>query len=394
MKTFKNIVRNFFIMSTIIGSAFSVSAQSSTRIYHDAEAFDLKGHVKECVSLSRVADFPYSFYEISTECFNTNGSWMPKSDNSTIYHNENNRIESYSDSTQYDDNEYSKNTTTFIWSNGKVREIDNYHYYNTLTNVSDSMFIKYEYNNDGLISTETSIINIYKKVTNYEYTKFDDFGNWIERIEYHNCISPDETTTSQSKVTRIISYYDSTNANSYTSISTQSRNKTYDDAKAYRLKGHVKECIYSSDTTCFKPNGELVDCDNYKAIRNHKGQLMHLSRKYTEYSTYDNSTDTIDYSETISFVWENDTVVSNGYSIYYCSSDYAHNNSMLNSYKFNDFGEINAIESIWNGVVIDYSIYSDYKYDDHGNWIERKVTTEYDGENKSVIETRTITYYE
>ena len=178
MKTFKNIVRNFFIMSTIIGSAFSVSAQSSTRIYHDAEAFDLKGHVKECVSLSRVADFPYSFYEISTECFNTNGSWMPKSDNSTIYHNENNRIESYSDSTQYDDNEYSKNTTTFIWSNGKVREIDNYHYYNTLTNVSDSMFIKYEYNNDGLISTETSIINIYKKVTNYEYTKFDGFCKW------------------------------------------------------------------------------------------------------------------------------------------------------------------------------------------------------------------------
>ena len=62
-------------------------------------------------------------------------------------------------------------------------------------------------------------------------------------------------------------------------------------------------------------------------------------------------------------------------------------------HKYNNKGEVESMTSTYK-VVEDVYFYSDYKYDDHGNWIERKVTTVYDGENKSEIETRTITYYE
>ena len=50
----KNILRKTFVLFTIISCAICVNAQS-TRIYRDAEAFDLKGHVKKVVISSSEA---------------------------------------------------------------------------------------------------------------------------------------------------------------------------------------------------------------------------------------------------------------------------------------------------------------------------------------------------
>ena len=89
MKTFKNIISSLFIMITIVGSSVSSMAQTSGRIYNDAEAFNLKGYVKECVSYNKTND-----YKISTISFKSNGEWITEGDYE-LERDQNNRLLGY-----------------------------------------------------------------------------------------------------------------------------------------------------------------------------------------------------------------------------------------------------------------------------------------------------------
>ena len=114
MKTFKNIVRNFFIISTIIGSAFTVSAQSSTRIYNDAEAFNLYGPVKSFSEKTK----GYLSREPITISFNADGSII--SDNE-VFRNDDGTLDSYSYISSIDSNTII--TLTWDWNGNHIYQI-------------------------------------------------------------------------------------------------------------------------------------------------------------------------------------------------------------------------------------------------------------------------------
>ena len=186
MKTFKNIVRNFFIISTIIGSAFTVSAQSSTRIYHDAEAFQLKGHVKECVVLDD--------YSNDTTKFSSNGAIIGY-DNYKITRDNKGRLTSITIDTTYIDTTIVEGNITvepyeyqewqeFSWDKNRVIEYlygQSCCYYESGGWGSGSTGNTYKYNNKGEVESMTSTYKVVEDVYFYSDYKYDDHGNWIER---------------------------------------------------------------------------------------------------------------------------------------------------------------------------------------------------------------------
>ena len=183
----------------------------------------------------------------------------------------------------------------------------------------------------------------------------------------------------------------------------QASERIYHDAEAFDLKSHVKEVVligeYDNDTTRFDSNGAIMGYDEYQITRDKEGRLTSITLD----TTYLDSTivngvlevEPYNYRESHEFNWDKNRVSKYSYELlcdYYVSGGVGFT-STGNTFKYNRKGEITSMTSEYR-VTEDKYFYSNYKYDNHGNWIERKVTTEYNEEKTSNIEIRIITYYE
>ena len=250
----KNILRKTFVLFTIISCAICVNAQS-TRIYRDAEAFDLKGHVKKVVITSSeapAAPEEWSFLpngSISTDEFNLvyisrdnqnrlkgltlgeislNGDedceddlelspkdfFWRKSDDGLILDSKATVFEQLAQSNynKYYVNEESSEYS-FKWNGNRVCEMfdqvvwgDAYWYRGTqkweltMGGITSSSLTTYKYNAKGHISKIIVEYPWIKYSTTYTYLKFDSKGNWTKRKAKSN----DGKTTTE---TRTITYY-------------------------------------------------------------------------------------------------------------------------------------------------------------------------------------------
>lgn len=249
MTTISNFTRNLFIASTIIGSAMAINAQSSERTFNDAEAFNLKGHVKECVTLNESQD------TISFVSF-CNDGYFSIDDNDFVYRDDNGRItRMFSANIEYIDSLVTENGETievsdfawdrynlicnekvkrilnesegtefsvyaetygveFLWKDNKVTKVESYTPGSTYiwNNYSKNFLChgtgwwqasSFEYDKKGNVITEEIEYRSYKEIYTYKYLEFDSHGNWTKRKVSQNGIS-NETSIQ----TRNITYYE------------------------------------------------------------------------------------------------------------------------------------------------------------------------------------------
>lgn len=153
--------------------------------------------------------------------------------------------------------------------------------------------------------------------------------------------------------------------------STQEEIFTSPDLSLYQLKGHVKECIIPGDDMGdfiykFDENGNLISPKYEKIERDKNGAIIEYYNPETECTTR--------------VKWEDGKVIGQTDlfgDIY---------NSSSTSYKYDN--ENNIAQSVQEGIAFVIN-YSNYKFDEFGNWISR--TQEANG--ASWEESRYITYY-
>lgn len=195
MKTLKNIVRNFFIMSTIIGSAFSVSAQSSTRIYHDAEAFNLYGPVKSFSEKTK----GYLSREPISISFNADGSII--SDNE-VFRNDDGTIDSYSYISSIDSNTII--TLIWNWNGNHIYQISQSYYKKDIDYEENAYTVEVFFAEEGKIDFAYDHM---KKIEYYfEFINYDEKGNWTECVCSWNEF--DGGPVSYMTINREITYYE------------------------------------------------------------------------------------------------------------------------------------------------------------------------------------------
>ncbi len=171
MKTFKNIVRNFFIISTIIGSAFTVCAQSSTRIYYDAEAFNLYGSVKSFSEKTK----GYLSREPISISFNADGSII--SDNE-VFRNDDGTIDSYSYISSIDSNTII--TLIWNWNGNHIYQISQSYYKKDIDYAENAYTVEVFFAEEGKIDFAYDHM---KKIEYYfEFINYDEKGNWTECV--------------------------------------------------------------------------------------------------------------------------------------------------------------------------------------------------------------------
>ena len=213
MNTTKNFIRFSLITIAFFGCLFNASAESTERIYNDAKAFYLKGHVKSCT------DGDDSPNEYNTIYFNPDGSY--KTDKYTItrdydnklikLYNEKNEIEitEEGDSIEHFESECSE----VLWSSmpfpygekwtmhrgGMVFWGDCYFLYDQYGNIESKIF---HYNVTGFTYTRYD----------YKYLEFDSHGNWTKRqqiessFDYRNSVY---MSINDPRIeTRTITYYE------------------------------------------------------------------------------------------------------------------------------------------------------------------------------------------
>lgn len=146
---------------------FNAYAQENKRIYFDAEAFDLKGHVKVC----------------GNNKFSIDGAlFIPQHEYERI-EREGNRISRI----VYEDTPSAEVYTEFCWENGRV-VMSSYSAVSSYTdefgtNLSSEYNIReYKYNTSGYIIEMTESNGKALSWTyRYEYIEFDNHGNWTKR---------------------------------------------------------------------------------------------------------------------------------------------------------------------------------------------------------------------
>lgn len=214
MKTFKNIISSLFIMITIVGSSVSSMAQTSGRIYNDAEAFNLKGHVKECVT------YDEDGYDIMSVSFKSNGEWVM--DEYQLERDDQNRLLGFRDISidttyiedeeghiQMDSNIITSDTYCgFSWENNQVVEYCAYCCWSgSVWGGKNTYDIhNYEYDNNGNVTNEVYCDgHTHAEYYTYTYIKYDSHGNWIERKVKTSYYNNDDSFNSVE--TREIVYY-------------------------------------------------------------------------------------------------------------------------------------------------------------------------------------------
>lgn len=156
------------------------------------------------------------------------------------------------------------------------------------------------------------------------------------------------------------------------SLGMQAQTK-YHDVEANDATGAVK-CIKSSvmgreDITNFSKDGKMESEGIKDAKYDENGYLISVTRSFQGNDV------------TIKYIWENGRIKSQTMSIM--------GQEMTATRTYNEKGAP-ASEKINMGGQEMENPYTDYKYDDHGNWISRKASMM----GREMEQTRTIEYYE
>jgi len=147
----------------------------------------------------------------------------------------------------------------------------------------------------------------------------------------------------------------------------------FHDVEANEATGKVKKLTVNvmgqSQTINFTPEGKMQMDNLSDAVYDADGYLQSAKISAQGMST------------TVKYTWENGKMVGQSVSVM--------GQEMKTSRTYNEKGAP-ATETINMGGQSINSTYSDYQYDDHGNWISRKANMM--GQNMD--QTRTIEYYE
>ncbi len=195
--------------------------------------------------------------------------------------------------------------------------------------------------------------------------------------------------------------------------SIERRNFTTPDLVFKELHGHVAQCYWKSEarnsyiytgTFDFSEDGLLT---SRGISRNKEGQIKTM-KEYTDYDSI---------SKVYSYTWANDKPSK----LYYQSYGYSDDSGSMTFHYDNDGLLVKLTEARkddgFTTTRNNQTVYSDYEFDEMGNWIKRKVTWSYEWKNNytynskdpyrpvveyedswhkvgdSCIEIRAITYY-
>lgn len=147
----------------------------------------------------------------------------------------------------------------------------------------------------------------------------------------------------------------------------------FHDVEANEAKGSVKtmkmDIMGMSQSIEFSEDGKMVNSSLMSdAVYDENGYLTSVKMSFQGQST------------TVKITWENGRMKS-------CSLNVM-GNDVTNTYNYDENGVVTSESINMGGQLIEIP-YSDYKFDDHGNWISRK--TEMMGQEMTT--TRTFTYY-
>lgn len=148
----------------------------------------------------------------------------------------------------------------------------------------------------------------------------------------------------------------------------------YQDVEANEATGAVKSIETSlmgmAQVTTFTPDGKMTREGLSDAVYDADGYLQSCKMSFQGNVM------------SFSYKWENGKIVSQ-------TMDMGGGQAFTISRTYNEKGAPAADTFDMGGQVMD-NPYTDYKYDDHGNWISRKTNMM----GQEMEQTRTITYYE
>lgn len=147
----------------------------------------------------------------------------------------------------------------------------------------------------------------------------------------------------------------------------------FHDVEANEAKGSVKtmkmDIMGMSQSIEFSEDGKMVNSSLMSdAVYDDNGYLTSVKMSFQGQST------------TVKITWENGRMKSRSLNVM--------GNDVTNTYNYDENGVVTSESINMGGQLIEIP-YSDYKFDDHGNWISRK--TEMMGQEMTT--TRTFTYY-
>ena len=147
----------------------------------------------------------------------------------------------------------------------------------------------------------------------------------------------------------------------------------FHDVEANEAKGSVKtmkmDIMGMSQSIEFSEDGKMVNSSLMSdAVYDENGYLISVKMSFQGQST------------TVKITWENGRMKSRSLNVM--------GNDVTNTYNYDENGVVTSESINMGGQLIEIP-YSDYKFDDHGNWISRK--TEMMGQEMTT--TRTFTYY-
>lgn len=147
----------------------------------------------------------------------------------------------------------------------------------------------------------------------------------------------------------------------------------FHDVEANEAKGAVKtmtmDMMGMSQSIEFSEAGKMVNSSLMSdAVYDENGYLTSVKMSFQGQST------------TVKITWENGRMKSRSLNVM--------GNDVINTYNYDENGVVTS-ESINMGGQLFEIPYSDYKFDDHGNWISRKAKMM----GQEMTTTRTFTYY-
>lgn len=147
----------------------------------------------------------------------------------------------------------------------------------------------------------------------------------------------------------------------------------FHDVEANEAKGAVKtltqEMMGMSTTINFSEDGKMSSADFSDAVYDNNGYLQSVKRNMQGQSI------------TLKYIWENGRLKGQSFDMM--------GQDAKSTYNYDDKGIVTSSTTDFGGQQME-TPYTDYKFDDHGNWISRKMSMM--GQEMTV--TRSFTYYE
>ncbi len=155
-------------------------------------------------------------------------------------------------------------------------------------------------------------------------------------------------------------------------VAMQAQSK-FHDVEANEAKGAVKsitqDVMGMSTTINFSEDGKMSSTEFSDAVYDSNGYLQSVKRSMQGQSIL------------FKYVWENGHLKGQTFEMM--------GQEVKSTFNYDDKGIINSSSIDFGGQAME-TPYTDYKFDDHGNWISRKTSMM----GQEVTVTRSFTYYE